>query len=462
MILRPYWIVLGLIVYFPFEDFTLKWLPVSDTILTVLRLGSEGALYSLLLIVVVNRLWKGNSIQKTPVDMFLLAFIAFAGISIVLNRAPLLGSLINMRVLVRYITIYYVIVNLHMTRQQIQRLLFVIIFIAFGESLLAILQHFIGVSDFWYPRQSEVEVAGYQKTYAILTQKGIEEGASIGTFGHSVAMGLYLLIAEVLILGQVLVSRQAGYTRKQLMWLALGALVFVAIFFSYSRGLMLSACLALPMLLFCLQRRRSLLACLCLGGFVVYVFIGIGLIVGGGQPGFVDVKSAYVNPVENLTMLFTAEYFERTSSGRQWILTEVGKAILLSGNLIGFSPDEETARAKIVATSGGTLSKLLSYKAFEDVFWVAMLAYYGFIGLGLFILVLLRIYRAAIWVVRHSFYRIDRVMSVTTSVLILIVLPMTFIIKTFEFRHFSFYFWLISGLVMAEYIRLKSGVSRAM
>jgi hypothetical protein len=460
MVLRPYWIVLGLIGYFPFEDFVLKWLPVSDVVLTVLRLGSEVVLYGLLLMVIVNRLWKGYSIQKTPVDRFLLAFIALAGISIFLNHAPLLGSIINMRVLVRYITIYYVIVNLHLTRKQIQQLLFFIIFIAFGESLLAIVQHFIGVSDFWYPRQSEVEVAGYQKTYAILS-KGIEEGASIGTFGHSVAMGLYLLISEVLILGQILVSWEGRYTRKQLMLLALGALIFVAIFFSYSRGLMLSACQAFPMILFCLKRRRSLLTCLCLGGFAVYVFVCIGLIVGG-QHGFVDVKKAYVNPVDNLTMLFTSEYFEQTSSGRQWILTEVSKAILMSGNLIGFSPDEETAREKIVASSGGALSKLLSYKAFEDVFWVAMLAYYGFIGLGLFVLVLLRIYRAAIWVVRHSFYRIDRVTSVATSVLVLIVLPMTFIIKTFEFRHFSFYFWLISGLVMAEYIRLKSGLSRAM
>jgi hypothetical protein len=215
------------------------------------------------------------------------------------------------------------------------------------------------------------------------------------------------------------------------------------------------------MILFCLKRRRSLFTCLCLGGFTVYVFVCIGLIVGG-QQGFVDVKKAYVNPVENLTMLFSSEYFEQTASGRQWILTEVSKAILMSGNLIGFSPDEETARERIVASSGGALNKLLSYKAFEDVFWVAMLAYYGFIGLGLFVLVLLRIYRAAIWVVRNSFYRIDRVTSVTTSVLVLIVLPMTFIIKTFEFRHFSFYFWLISGLVMAEYIRLKSGLSRAM
>jgi hypothetical protein len=461
MVLRPYWIVLGLIVYYPFEDFMLKWLPVSDTVLTVLRLGSEGVLYGLLLIVVVNRLLKGNAIQKTPVDSFLLAFIVFAGVSIVLNRAPLLGSIINMRVLVRYITIYYVIVNLHLTRKHIQQLLFFILFIAFGESLLAIFQHFIGVSEFWYPRQSEVEVAGYQKTYAILT-RGIEEGASIGTFGHSVAMGLYLLIAEVLILGQVLVSWEGGYTKKQMLLLAIGALIFVAIFFSYSRGLMLSACVALPMILFCLKRRRSLFVCLCFGGFAVYVLVGIGLIAGGGQSGFVDVKRAYVNPVENLTMLFTSEYFEQTSSGRQWILTEVSKAILKSGNLIGFSPDEETARAKIVASSGGTLNKLLSYQAFEDVFWVAMLAYYGFIGLGLFILILLRIYRAAIWVVRNSLYRIDRVVSVTASVLILIVLPMTFIIKTFEFRHFSFYFWLISGLVMAEYIRLKSGVSRAM
>jgi hypothetical protein len=165
MIIQPHWIVFGLAIYSPLEVFLLKWLPVSDLVYTFSRQVGEMVLYSLLLVVVVNRLWQGLSIRKTPIDKLLLTFIALAVASIFLNDAPIIGSLMNMKVFLSYLAVYYLVVNLNLTSRQIQRLVFLSILIAFAESLLAIYQHFIGINSFWLPRDTDTVVGGYQKTF---------------------------------------------------------------------------------------------------------------------------------------------------------------------------------------------------------------------------------------------------------------------------------------------------------
>jgi hypothetical protein len=41
------------------------------------------------------------------------------------------------------------------------------------------------------------------------------------------------------------------------------------------------------------------------------------------------------------------------------------------------------------------------------------------------------------------------------AVYVILAVPYTFIVRTFAFRPFAFYFWMLAGIVAAEYRRMK-------
>ena len=172
------------------------------------------------------------------------------------------------------------------------------------------------------------------------------------------------------------------------------------------------------------------------------------------------LNKEYTNPVENSLMIFGSEYFEKTEGGRQWILKEVGSTLLKSFSIIGFSPDEDTARERILKVSGGTLKKIITSKAFEDVYWVALLAYFGIVGECLFVWILYKLYKCSNFVLATTRDYIFIVIAVSFSTLLILTIPLTFLVRTFEFRPFCFLFWLMAGLTMNKYICLKAQVRK--
>jgi hypothetical protein len=449
MIFRPFWIVACLTLYFPFEDFLLKWLPVSDTVYSYCRLGGELTIYVVLAVVLFHKVWNRMPLRKTPIDKPLLLLIIIAIASIVINGAPFLRGLINFRTLIRYIAVYYIVVNLNISEAQTRKLVFFIIAIAMLESVFGFFQYFAGVGSFWLPRPTDLEIAGYKKVFNVLIGE-VEKGSVIGTFGHTVAMALYLLIAGILILTKVFGQRGLSLTRKVFL-LGMFGLIVSVVTLTYSRGSFLCMLIAIPLTLLLFGQKKLLLK------FTVLSILSLAVLVQftDNDVRYVRVKERYVNPIYNMEMIFTGEYLKKTEGSRQWVLREVGKTIAESGTLIGFSPDTETAAKKIVALSSGRLAKMLHYKAFEDVFWVALMAYYGIIGLGLFLLLLLRLYKCSKWVMKRSDKSTFVLVGAATRILIILTVPLTFLIRTFEFRTFGYYFWLLAALTMTEYLRLR-------
>lgn len=449
---HPYGIIFALMIYLPSEDFILKWLPVSDRIYSYSRFFSELLIYSLLVVVLFNRIFNGLSLRRTPIDVPLLFFVSVGLLSIVLNNAPLIAGLVGIRTLIRYVAMYYIMVNLNMNSNHVRKLIFIMLFIGIGESLIAWAQHFMGISSFWLPRATDLEIAGYTKGFTVLSG-GIEQGAAIGTLGHSVNMALYLLIAIIIILSFIY-GNNLSKNKKVLLFIGF-FIIYSGILFTYSRGVALAAILAIPLILVFMHKKRTLAKFLVLGFMFMIILVSFSF-MNNQRIGteYKQVKKEYVNPVDNIRMIFSSEYIERTEGSRQWILKEVGVTILKSFTLIGYSPDEFTAREKIVKVSGGTLSKLIRYKAFEDVYWVAIFAYFGIIGASLYVLILYKLYKCSKFVLKKSEDHIFTIVAVSTATLIILTFLLTFLTRTFEFRPFSFHFWLLAGLIMNEYLRL--------
>lgn len=435
-----------------FEDFFLKWLPVSDFVYSVSRMATEVTIYALFVYVIGKRLASGARLKPTPIDFAIVSFLLVAGVSVIVNDAPWLASFINLRVLVRYVAVFYIVVNLDLRQHEVRLLLGMIVVVGCLQSALGLLQALQGqVGTFWLPRASALEVAGYSKNFTVLSG-GIEKGAVTGAFGHSVAMGMYLTIAIVIALAFLLESDR----RRVLFRIAcLGAVLIMAagIAVTYSRSALAALVLAIPVILWHAGRYGLVVRALIAGLALLAIVLGTFAAVGGPKGvGFVKVRETYVSPLANVGMLFSAEYWERTEGSRQWVIKEVGTSLLRQASLVGFSPDENTAKSAIIDRANGTLSKLVTYKAFEDVYWVALLAYYGLIGLSLYLYMMWKLYRESVRGHR-AILETSRIATLAFSTLLIVTIPLTMIVRTFEFRVFGFYFWLLAALMFSETLR---------
>jgi hypothetical protein len=126
----------------------------------------------------------------------------------------------------------------------------------------------------------------------------------------------------------------------------------------------------------------------------------------------------------------------------------VGSEILRSAGWLGFGPDEEHAKERILAAGGAGLQRLIAYRAFEDVHWVALLAYYGFLGLAAFVLLLLRLLGAALRARALASDPVERALAAVLVALLVLVFPLSFLAPTLDFRAFAYPFWLLAGLVL--------------
>ena len=451
-----FWILLALVVYMPFEEFLLKWLPVSDQVYGLARLGSEALVYCLLVTVVLGRLAQGRFLRRTPIDWPLLVFVVLAGVSIAINGSQVLPALVTLRTLLRYVALFYVVTNLELDERRIRILLLAILATAVLESGIALLQFAQGgPTAFWFPRASDLEVGGVGRNFSILTG-GVEAGAVIGTFGHTVSLALFLLVAAVVVTGILFTQGDRVPRFMAPGWLfALLGVFLTGILLTYSRAAFLGALIGLGVAAWWRRHRREVirpLTGLAVGGLFLAAVLALTANVGQA-----NLKRTHVSPLENVRMTFGSQVFQGGfSNTRVWILTAVGGTVLRSMTPLGYGPDQETARRKIAARAHGTLDRLLTYGPFEDVFWIAMLSYYGIVGLGVFVWLLVRLFTVAREAMRYKPGLWTRTAATSCAVLLVLLVPLTFLIRTFEYRSLALYFWLLAGITVNRLERVRA------
>ncbi len=451
-----YGLVVGLVAYIPVEEFVLKWLPVSDQVYSLARLGSEAVVYALLVVVVLGRLARGRFLRRTPVDLPLLVFLGLALASVFLNHAGIVPSLISLRTLLRYVALFYVVANLPLDERRVRLILLVILAMAAFESAVAALQ-FVqgGPTPFWYPRATALELGEAGRNFSILTS-GVELGAVIGTLGHTVDLALFLLVAVTVVTGLLFTQgdRVQTVVPSWVLFAALGAFV-AAILLTYSRASFLAALVGLGVVAWWRRHRRQLLRPL-LGLGLAAIVLGAALSYAG-TTGDVKLKQVHVNPLANIGMAFGSSTLEgRFSNTRLWLITSVGGSVLRSMTPLGYSPDEATARRRIAQNARGALDRILTYGPFEDVYWVALLSYYGLLGLGAFCWILVRLYRSAREVMSYTPGLWTRTAATSLASLLVLLIPLTFLVRTFEFRSLSLYLWLLGGVTLNRLDAVRS------
>ena len=426
--------------YFAFEEFVLKFLPVSDSVYSYLRFLGEILIYAAFGRLVFHKLYKGIPFVKTPIDLPVIGFYIVVFLSIVINRSPLIGSLYNIRPFARYIVLFYLIVNSPLSKQRITTLLRIILGIGIIQIGIGLVQWHGGPTlyDLFLPRASTLEVAGFTKEYRLL-EIGREIGSIYGTLGDTVIYGVFMIVILVIFLSRI----------KRLEYLNLLGIAILLMFIarSYSRAATFSALLACVVWYFFQYGWKKTLRISLISLLIFSVVLAI---LNPFELDYVNPRKAKVGLVGNVTGVFSGSYVKVAQKQRLGALIGNVPTVLANKPLLGYGADQNTTIERLNKSKRSFLLKILSKKGFKDVYWVAILCFYGVLGLGLFMFIFYRLFMASLKLYKRTLSKFTKEMAMVMLCLVVVTIFLLFFNRTLEFRGYGFYFWMCAGLMFAS------------
>ena len=426
--------------YVAFEEFVLKFLPVSDAIYSYFRFLGEILIYVAFGRLVIHKLYRGIPFVKTPIDLPVIGFYGVVLLSMVINNSPLMGSLYNIRPLARYIVLFYLVVNSPLSERRIATLLRIILGVGVVQIAVGMIQSFgdSTLYDFFLPRASTLDVAGYTKEFRLL-EVGREIGSIYGTLGDTVIYGVFMILVLVIYLSRI--------RRLEYLNLLGAAVLFFFIARSYSRAATFSALLAGGAWYYFhygwQKTLRLALATALVFGLLLAVVNPFGL-------EYVNPRKARVGLVGNVTGVFSGSYVRVAQKQRLGALIGNVPTVLANKPILGYGADQNTTIDKLNMSKRSFLFKVLSKKGFKDVYWIAILCFYGLLGLGLFMLIFYRLFRASLDLYKRAVNKFTKEIAMVMLCLVAVTVFLLFFNRALEFRGYGFYFWLCAGLMFAS------------
>ena len=442
---RVHHLLYFLIIYLPLEEFVLKW--VDYSIYPALRYGIELIIYLVLVKVISGKLAGNRRLASSPIDLPLLCLALLGIISCLLNNLPILSGLLGLRPLLRYAAIFYLILNSEFFPLRLEKLFKTIFLIAFLEVVVGLAQYLIGdpANLFLRPKDS---LLGDRLVSAWSATQDIFAGQKIfATMGRYNLLGGFLAVVLLILFA---IRFERGYWSFKEKFLLFSTIpVFLL---TYSR-LSWVGFLAGLITLFFIKKKSKLILALGLIGAVAVVTLSSGTTSLSQS----EVRGSIIDRV---TGPFTADYWHATTSVERVYAASELLSNLSGVNLVaGFGPG---SMGSLVANIDERISQL--YRVGDakrllivgDVGWAALLGQLGIIGLGLFVWLLVALFKNSLKNYRSSTGVWNRSFSLALCCYILAMVAMNFFSSPFETRVNSAYFWIISGVVLKKYEESKN------
>ncbi len=438
--------------YVAFEEFILKFLPVSDTVYSYLRFLGEILIYVAFGKLVIHKLHKGIPFVKTAIDLPIIGFYTVVLLSIFVNGSPLMGSLYNIRPFARYIVLFYLVANSSLSERRIATFLRIILGIGIFQLAAGFIQWVGGPAafDFFLPRESTIGIAGFTKEYRLL-ELGREIGSVYGTLGDTVIYGIFMILVLIVYLSRI--------RRLEYLNLLGAAVLFFFIARSYSRAATFSALLAGGAWYYFHFGWKKTLQ---LAGVTALVFGLLLAVVNPFNLEYINPRKARVGLVGNVTGVFSGSYVRVAQKQRLGALIGNVPTVLVNKPILGYGADQNSTIEGLNVSKRSFLLKVLSKSGFKDVYWVAILCFYGLLGLGFFALIFFQLFRAAFNLYQRSIStssairhdapasRVTQQIAIIMLCLVAVTVFLLFFNRTLEYRGYGFYFWLCAGLMFAS------------
>lgn len=434
------WLISLIAIYTPFEDLIAAWLPVPSAVQTGIRFIPELTIYFMFMQVVGSRLIAGKGWRITIIDPLLLAFAIATTISVFINQSRLFPSLANLRSIWRYLALYYTLVNLTLAQKQVVQLLKII-------RTAGLIQAAIASMQFFLPGSVKIAFAAGN------CEKGAIKKASCGTFLDSANLSGFLLLAIAVVVS--IIYSNCSYLVPPLRDVFSLGIYYFGMFASKKRAALLMSCFLVILTFTFLKRFRNtrillwVVSAAAIAVIFIYPLLSLDLDIGQREIG---------EEVPNITSyflsVFSPEYWDHTlSASRGWVVTKVCQTIWESSSWFGFGPDHETLIMQMgqFLTSDEVKKLVRDVEVFDDPYWFAFLGYFGVVGLLLNWFILWRLFQAGRELLRITTVKEYQVLAISFCSIIIVAFFYSFVERVFKLRHFSFYFWLLAGLVVNVY-----------
>ena len=448
----PFWIVFVIAVYTPFEEFLIKWMP--SAIGGLIRFFPEVVLYGLMIQVLSTRFFKTRELKATPIDLLLSLFFVSALISVIINGSRLSASLINMRSLWRYLSVFYIVVNINISNSQLKSIIIGVKIAGIVEAGIATIQYFLPSSLLKIFAPREISIGGFERVSQAETGD-IKVGSVFGTFASPAVLSAFLLLTFIIcMVGFFMTPDILAAKIKSLP--SMGMILF-GLFASKKRASWLIAILIPLVVLYFRRRSKGLAKTIWLYTFLLLVLLGITSFLGSSfDTSFAgtEARERSIDIGSYILQVFSPSYWEQSSeNSRGWAVITIVSTLFKSGSWFGFGPDIENVRNIMydMLVDGGDRYKILELDPLEDTYWFALMAYFGVIGLSLFIMIIWRLFRAGRWLSKYSPNPEYRRLGTMFCTIVVFTILYAFVERIFKFRAFSFYFWMFAGLVVNAY-----------
>lgn len=428
-----------LAVYIPVEVFLLKWLPVDAIYYALLTQLPDIILLVLLLGYLARAIVTRRAIPLIggEADALVLLFLIWAMLTSALSSMRPQGGdwvvmLLNIKALVRYIAVIYLVLLIKPSAREIKSLIrWVVGAVAFQVIIGAIqLAGGIPVRDFLGGREFDAMTEALARRFTGTRFEGVND--LFGTMGDTISYAYFLMVGLAIALfgsargvrwslaGCLLLPIYLSGSMAVL--LVSWGLIFIRA--SYKVGVIASALSTLCLLI------ASLLA---VASFASETYIG--------------------------SMVVNAErVLEGAWNSRLGVLWFVLPGFLASPYaLIGFGPDKfafaEYAAMALPAVQGHTALAAVLPQVIEDVYWVALVVYYGAVGAGLWSAFLFAVYRRLRLRQKEGGARQEYGVPAIAIWLLAATIALNLMNQAFEVRGLAYYLWLIVGAGLAQRVR---------
>ncbi|MCG9129980.1 hypothetical protein JT359_20525, partial [Candidatus Poribacteria bacterium] len=260
-----------------------------------------------------------------------------------------------------------------------------------------------------------------------------------GTLGDTVIYGVFMIVILAIFLSRI----------KRLEYLNLLGIGILLLFIarSYSRAATFSAMLACVVWFFFQFGWKKTLRLSLIALLIFSVFLAI---VNPFELEYVNPRKAKVGLTGNITGVFSGSYVKVAQKQRLGALLGNVPTVISNKPLLGYGADQNTTIERLNNSKRSFLFKILSKKGFKDVYWVAILCFYGLLGLGLFMLIFYKLFTASLRIYRRTVSKITKETALVMLCLVVVTVFLLFFNRTLEFRGYGFYFWMCAALMFVS------------
>ncbi|MFH2063516.1 MAG: O-antigen ligase family protein [bacterium] len=389
LLTRPEAMVMALAAYTPFEPFLLKFVP--DELYVFARYLPEMLVYALLAVAVWRVLTRRRALTPTPIDLPFVFFVVVALTSLVLNAVPAVGGLLGLRQIIRFILLFFAVVYLAPRRKFVRNLTVVMFAVVVFESVLGIVQSFVGAP------MDELLIPSEQRFFeSIQLTGGTEQFWSPGTrifatLGRYDQLGTFLSFFGMLAVG-LLYSYRERLNRHRLTIVL--AVLLPALLLTMSRASWFGFGLGLLLVGGWLLRDRRVRL-----GFVALVLTAVGYLAWSGLAVRYLIDRPEQTAVERLFEAFSYERWrgEYYGLGRLYWMVQTVTVVVPSSPIFGVGPGQYGGGAAAAMGNARVYQELnlpfgvYGTEGYIDNNWFSLWGETGTLGLAFYVWMLLAV-----------------------------------------------------------------------